>query len=262
MSAFAQLPQALAHLDVHRSAWETKPLLREIYAEFYGWIKQWCSHVPGKHVELGCGQADFRRFLPGVACCDIVPFPWVDFAADACRLPLADASAANLSMIDVLHHLPYVRRFFSEASRVLAPGGRLIMVEPFVSPASWPIYRFLHREPINGRVRPLSAAEDEPLSRDDQALDSNQAIPTSVFWRERKRFNKLYPNLRVIHRQPVSTLLYPLSGGFEGPRLVPVWAVPLVRGLERALSPLARWMAFRCLVVVERASKARARNQM
>ncbi|MCP4245575.1 MAG: hypothetical protein GY778_00860, partial [bacterium] len=94
---------------------------------------------------------------------------------------------------------------------------------------------------------------DQPVCDPVEALDANEAIPTVLFWRDRRRFEQLFPNLRIIHRQRLSLLLYPLSGGFESPCLVPRWAVGAVRTLEQALAPLAGLLAYRCLVVLERA---------
>lgn len=252
VSVFSQLPEALVGLERHAEAWRRKPLLRELYHDYYERMEAWRSHVPGRDVELGAGRAEYRNHRPATWCCDLLPFNWLDFAADACRLPLADGSVANLTMIDVLHHLAYVRRFFGEVSRILPRGGRAILLEPYVSPASWPVYRFLHREPCDSQVRPLDADPDEPVCDPAQALDSNQAIPTVTFWRDRHKFEELFPELRIIHRQRLSLLLYPLSGGFESPCLIPRWAVGAVRALEDALMPAAGMLAFRCLVVLEK----------
>lgn len=254
----SQLPQALREIERREQVWRRKPLLREVYREFYELIGAWRSPVPGREVELGSGRADYRNHRPGTLCCDLIPFPWLDFAADACRLPLADESAANLTMIDLLHHLAYVRRFFDEVSRVLVPGGRIIMIEPYVSALSWPVYRFLHREPLDCGVRPLEAGFDEPLCDARQVMDSNQAVPTLTFWRDHREFERRYPELSIICRKPLSLLLYPLSGGFEGSCLVPAWAVRPIRRLERGLMPLARFLAFRCLVVVGKTSQGPA----
>ena len=60
-----------------------------------------------------------------VVATDIQFAPWLDCVADAQRLPLADATAANIVMIDVLHHLEFPVVFFREAARVLRPGGLL-----------------------------------------------------------------------------------------------------------------------------------------
>jgi len=126
----SQLPQALREIERREQVWRRKPLLREVYREFYELIGAWRSPVPGREVELGSGRADYRNHRPGTLCCDLIPFPWLDFAADACRLPLADESAANLTMIDLLHHLAYVRRFFDEVSRVLVPLSLIHISEP------------------------------------------------------------------------------------------------------------------------------------
>ena len=48
--------------------------------------------------------------------------------------------------LDLVHHLARPRDFFAEAARVLRPGGRLAAIEPWVSPMSYPIYRWLHEE--------------------------------------------------------------------------------------------------------------------
>ncbi|RMF71124.1 MAG: methyltransferase domain-containing protein, partial [Acidobacteria bacterium] len=45
-------------------------------------------------------------------------------------LPLADASAALVVVVDALHHMPDIPRVIAEIARVLAPGGRAVLLEP------------------------------------------------------------------------------------------------------------------------------------
>ena len=47
--------------------------------------------------------------------------------ADACALPLADASVDRLLCFEAMFHFESRRRFFRQAARVLAPGGRLVI---------------------------------------------------------------------------------------------------------------------------------------
>lgn len=70
---------------------------------------------------------------------------------DLCCLPLADRSAAAIGCAFVLRHLPDLREAFGEFRRVLAPGGRLAVLE-FGRPASWlrPVY-----ETLSARLIPL-----------------------------------------------------------------------------------------------------------
>lgn len=56
-------------------------------------------------------------------------------AADAARLPFPDRSFTVATCGRVLHHAPDPRRAIEELARVVAPGGRLLVIEP-VGPAN------------------------------------------------------------------------------------------------------------------------------
>lgn len=49
---------------------------------------------------------------------------------DGHRMPFADNSFSNLLCYDTLHHMHSYPKVFAEFSRVLAPGGRAVFVEP------------------------------------------------------------------------------------------------------------------------------------
>jgi len=87
-----------------------------------------------------------RIFAPAVVSTDILPARWLKALADAQRLPFAAASFDNIAMFDVLHHLDRPRMFLQEA--VLRRGGRIVMVEPAITPLSGPFYRNFHPEPV------------------------------------------------------------------------------------------------------------------
>ncbi len=217
---------------------------------------RWLAPGLGPTIELGGGSGNFKEFRPDCLSSDISWHPWLDLVADATRLPFADGSVGNLVLFDVFHHLPLTARALAEAQRVLAVGGRMVMCEPYVSWASWPVYRFLHPEPTDCRVRPLDGPDDRPVFEATGAWSSNQAIPTVLFWRDRAAFESRFPLLRIRLRQALSTFVYPLSGGFEKPCLLPRFAWPVAWGIERLTAPLARWIGFRCLVVIERIGRA------
>jgi len=134
--------------------------------------------------------------------------------------------------------------------RVLAPGGRIVLCEPYISPISYPIYKFLHDEPLDLGADPL-ALDDGDGVRDP--FDANQAIPTVLFGRKRQAFTGAFPELAIKDVQYMSGFSLPASGGFShGPFLPwPLWS--LWHRLDARLPPVVmRWMAFRMLVVIER----------
>ena len=72
----------------------------------------------------------------------------VDIVLDGLMLPLAGGVLRGIVMVDVLHHIPQPRRFFTEAARCVRPGGVIAMVEPWVTAWSKLIYGKLHHEPF------------------------------------------------------------------------------------------------------------------
>jgi SAM-dependent methyltransferase len=152
--------------------------------------------------------------------------------------------------VDVLHHVEHPRRFLREIERVLEPGGRMILVEPAITPVSWGFYRFLHPEPVVMHVNPLSEVSNE---RNRKPFDANQAIPTLLFGRYRHSLKEMFPKLSLVRLQRFSLFAYPLSGGFRRWCLVPMAFVePLIRLERRVPSIIGRLMAFRMLVIVEK----------
>lgn len=235
-------------LRVQRAAWEERPLVRNLYNGWFDQISHRLASVEGPTVELGCGIGTFKERHPDVIATDVMETPWAERIVSAEELPFPDASVANLVLIDVLHHIPQPMRFFEEARRTLRPDGRLICLEPYCSPVSTVIFKLLHHEETELGVDPFS-----PGARSsNDPFESNQALPTLMFWRHAERFAQLYPELSVIERRRLATLVYPLSGGFTKRALVPHGLVDRLLRLETRLQALTSLMAFRCLVVVER----------
>ena len=138
-----------AVLHRHWEIWQRKPVLRQLYRDWYRDIAVWLA--PGRTVEVGGGTGNLKEYASGVCCTDVVSLPWLDAVADAQRLPFQTGSLANLVLFDTLHHIENVSLFFDEALRTLKGGGRIIIMDPYISWASWPVYRYLHPEPVDLR---------------------------------------------------------------------------------------------------------------
>jgi SAM-dependent methyltransferase len=237
-------------LSAYRETWTRKPTLRIVYEDFYDRIAAACR--PGLTIEIGGGIGKLKDRLSDVLLTDIQPAPGLDCAADAERLPFASGRIANIVMVDVLHHLQHPLMFFREAARVLEDGGRVLMIEPAITWGSTLFYRLLHHEPVRTSIDPL--AEEKPLSGRDP-YDSNQAIPTLLATRERARFHLLLPQLRMCRVEWFALAAYPLSGGFKRWSLIGPTPARRLLDIERAIEPvLGRWMGFRMMLMVEKAS--------
>ena len=234
-------------LDEYRAIWERKPVLRTIYRHYYRRIIE--LTVPGRTLEIGGGSGNLKEFLPDVVSTDILPGAWLDAMADAQRLPFRDSVFDNIVFVDVLHHIEDPAAFFTEARRVLRDGGRIVMVEPAITPVSYPFYKFIHEEPVLMRVDPLRAPEPRAQRRDP--FDSNQAIPTLLFGRHRAAFERRFPEFTITTRRFLSLVAYPLSGGFQRwcllPRQATATLLRIEDRLERSIGPL---MGFRLLVAL------------
>ncbi len=238
-----------ALLRQHKTVWERKPILKTLYSDWYREIVSWLK--PGKTLEVGGGTGNLKEFAPGVLCTDVVRLPWLNALADAQALPFINRSFANIVLFDTLHHVENVRLFFDESLRVLQPGGRLVVMDPYISWMSWPIYHFLHPEPVEMAQQPLALRDPDPNRK---PFDSNQAVATIVFERQRDQFLAMYPAYGMLLFRRLAFFAYPLSGGFDHRSLLPLWMVsPLLR-FERSLRWLSRFCAFRILVVLEKSS--------
>jgi len=229
-------------------AWNTKPVLRTVYDDFYQRIVAAC--VPGLTIEVGGGIGNVKQRLPQVVSTDIQFGSRLDCVADAQRLPFGADVATNIVMVDVLHHIEFPPLFFREAARVLRPGGRIVMVEPAITWGSTIFYRLLHHEPVRTRADPLVEGNPDP-NRDPYY--SNQAIPTLLATRARARFHRLFPELVISRVDWFAFAAYPLSGGFKPWSLISDRVARRLLRAERTLEPIVgRLTGFRMMLVVEK----------
>jgi SAM-dependent methyltransferase len=235
-------------LAEHRGAWLEKPSLRAVYHDLYRRMAK--ATRPGKTLEIGGGTGNFKAFVPETVSTDIQYADWLDVVCDAHELPFANQSFDNIVMFDVLHHLERPRLFLSEAARVLQSGGRVVLVEPAITPISRFFYTHFHPEPVDMSEDPLGVGARTP---DRDPYDSNQAIPTLLFQRHSGHFATACPELMLKQPRYLSLFTYPLTGGFRAWTLVPGALVPMLLKLEDVLLPLlGPLMGFRLFVVLER----------
>jgi SAM-dependent methyltransferase len=247
--------QAHEQLLRHRRVWEQKPILRRVYNDEF-FARLLASRKPdGLSVEVGAGPGFFKQFAPDILSTDLIWCPWLDAIADAQQLPFRSNSVANVFGLDMLHHLATPMTFLSEVSRILIPGGRLILVEPWITPFSYFIFRFLHQERCDLSETPwVVNPSKEALEK--LAFDGNQAIPYLLFGPKRRSSTlDSLPELKLKTLEPFCLFAYLLSGGFKSINLLPESLYPALSRIERATSPLWRSVAaLRVLLVLEKSA--------
>jgi len=219
-----------------------KPFLEALYREWYGRL---LLRVPrgGRILELGSGAGFLRDMAPEVITSEVFPTPGVMLVADGRQLPFACAGLDAIVMTDVFHHIPDVAAFLAEAVRCVRPGGRLVMIEPWLTPWSQWVYRNLHSEPFEpeaGWELPPSG----PLS------GANGALPWIVFQRDQRQLQEAFPDWSLVAIEPMMPFSYLLSGGVSLRSLMPGWSYRLCRMLEDRLEA-SRWAMF-ALIELER----------
>jgi SAM-dependent methyltransferase len=113
--------------------------------------------------------------------------------ADACELPLADASIDAICSANLLEHVPDDRRALREIARVLRPGGRAVLVVP-AGPSTYDYYdRFLGHERRYARHEMADKARTAGLQTIEDCYLGSIIYP--AFWlvkqRNRRRFGRL-----------------------------------------------------------------------
>ena len=234
-------------LNNRREVWQSKEIVRRLYHRWYGIVGD--AIKPGTILEIGGGSGNLKEFFPDVMSSDIIFVPWLDVVADAHHLPFQKESFDNIILFDVLHHLIDPAGFFRQAQRTLKQKGRIVLLEPYISWASFFIYRFLHSEGLAWNINPF---KKDCLGKNKNHFNGNQAIPTLIFERHKNWFAKDFPGLKIIKKERTDFIIYPLSGGFHNPSLCPLFLYSTLRYLEKILHPLNRFLAFRLFVVLEK----------
>jgi SAM-dependent methyltransferase len=217
---------------VHGELIRSKPLLRRLYRSYYAeFLRAGGSSLSGVRLEIGSGGGFLKDLDPRVVTVDIRPGAEVDAVASALELPIAPGSVGAIYALNVLHHLPDLERFFREAVRVLAPGGRAVLIEPYVSPFSRLVYGHLHHEPFDPESRGWTLEPEGPMTA------ANGALPWIALVRDRDRFDATFPELEVVRITPHTVLSYLVSGGVSMRSLLPGAAFAPLRAAERLLGP-------------------------
>ena len=225
----------------------SKPFLKAIYDEWYAMLARELPAGEGLVVEFGSGGGYATQFIPGLVTSEVFASPGVQVVSNAQAMPFADGTLRGVVMTNVLHHMPRVRSFFAEATRCLRPGGKILMIEPWVTSWSKIVYTRLHHEPFDPNSAEWTFPPRGPLS------GANNAMPWIVFERDRARFEAEFPELSVEKIRPFMPFRYLVSGGVTMRNLMPGFTHGAWLGLENLLKSQMPRLGLFAFVAIRRA---------
>lgn len=252
MSNTAELPLEQHNVEIQRNreAWARKPMLREIYHDFYRQIAARIDPtIPGPVIELGSGMGQIKEVIPQCITTDLFPNPWLDRNENCYELSFANESLSHLILFDVWHHLRYPGSALREFNRVLSPGGRLILFEPAASWLGRLVYHYCHHEPVAVRD-PITWEAPDDFSPSQSDYYAAQGSATRLFW-----WGQGHDQLegwKLSEVRPIPSFDYFASGGFSGPQLGGRFLHGLMRALDYLAKPFPKIFAARLLVVLEK----------
>ena len=224
-----------------------KPFLKKLYEDWYNKIAAALPSGDGKVLELGSGAGFMKTIIPELITSEVFPCPNVELVVDGSHLPFADNSLRAVVMTDVFHHLSQPRSFLTEATRCVRPGGKIVMIEPWVTPWSRWIYQKFHHEPFLPDAPTWEFRSTGPLS------GANGALPWIIFQRDRSQFEAEFPHWQIKTIKLMLPFRYLLSGGVSLISLQPSWSYGFWCDLENALQPWMDKLAMFSLIELERA---------
>ncbi len=226
----------------------TKAPIRASYERWYDEQLKDLATAPagGKVLELGSGAGFLKERLPEVITSDFVAGV-AEHVIDARKLPFADGSLRGILMSHVFHHIPEPEAFFREAQRALVPGGVVSMIEVAHSSLSRIVFGRMHPEPY----RP--DAPDWRFPTTGSPYDSNQAMSWIVFVRDRARFEREFPGLRIESIRPLPWLVYLFCGGVMRRSMIPAPLLPLARLADRITTSLfSPWVGLHWVITLRK----------
>lgn len=232
---------------LHAKIIQKKPFLNKLYKDFYNQLKKSISGDVNTQllIELGSGGGFIKEIIPGVITSDIMKLPNVDKCFSALDMPFKDGTVNTFFMIDVFHHVNDANSFLKEINRCLKRKGKVIMIEPANTFWSRIIWENFHHENFDPDGK-WSFEKDKPLS------SANSALPWIVFCRDRERFKREFPSLKIVSLNMHTPFRYLISGGLSVKQLLPTFTYALLKIFENILKPFNNYLGMFMTIEIEK----------
>ncbi|MCP4625194.1 MAG: class I SAM-dependent methyltransferase [bacterium] len=225
---------------------KNKPVLKKLLTRYYDEMISFLQ-PGGRTLELGSGGGFFKERYPQAIASDILQVSNLDIVMDGLAIPFKNGSINNIVLRGVLHHIHDPFAFFEECERILQDGGRIIINDPYISPFSFLINKYIHFEHCDYSWQ-LKRNKGQPL------MDCNLALASIIFKKRIHDFTQTFPNLNIIHTNRHTYFIYLLTGGYSYPSLIPTCFFETAMIFEKLLSPFRNLLANILFIVLEKQS--------
>jgi len=184
--------------------------LEHLLRQRFSWMNDYIS--PGtRALELGSGAGFSQLFInQTITMSDVEPRPWVTQVVDALDLDFPDGSFDVVICSHMIHHLAKPVPFFHRVSRVLRPGGRMLINEINTALLMRFLLKLMKHE---GWSYEVDVFDSESVANDPaDPWSANCAIPQLLF-DDISVFERKVPMFRVERHELNEFLVFPLSGG-------------------------------------------------
>jgi len=210
-----------------------------------------------KVLEIGAGAGISKLFLANfdVLRTDLLDhgLAEVQSGVNAENLPFKGGEFDAVFAMDMIHHVPFPYKVIAEAIRTTSLNGRLILVEPYVSVASYLVYKIFHSEKTSLCIK---ISPEKPMVS-NLASDGNQIICQKMLFSRigRSYLKQILPHETDITRKYISPISFFLTGGINRPIPLSTNIIKITIAIEKKIpQALLKFIASRQIVVISKKS--------
>jgi SAM-dependent methyltransferase len=213
---------------IQREIFKKKKIMGIIYHEYCRPFRESANRASknAKMLEIGSGVSPLKEFIPDLISTDMFLCPWLDLTSSAYFLPFKNNSLDRIFLMFVCHHLGKIKGFLDEARRCLKSGGEMVIIDPAITIFSKFYYKYFHVDKMDLQLKEWYFDGEGRLS------NSNIAMAWIIFFRDRERFKKLYPDFIIEKIEYNTCLAFILSGGLRIRQLLPASILKILFNVE------------------------------